>query len=153
MNVVRTSDGVGHAGAYAYNFSDGDAISQAIGESMRGGLIGMSFQDMKWSKKSATTQLGSKDFDGVRADGKSVSYTIPAGEIGNKNPIIISTETWTSPELQVVVYSKHSDPRAGDSIYRLANVRRGEQPAALFAIPEGYTVKETPGIGFTPKGK
>jgi hypothetical protein len=113
----------------------------------------MSFQDMKWSGKSITTQLGTKDFDGVRADGKSVSYTIPAGEIGNRNPIVVSTETWTSPDLQVVVYSRHSDPRVGDSIYRLANVKRTEQPSTLFMVPDGYSVKATPNLGISTKQK
>ncbi len=153
VNVVRSSGGPGHAGTYAYSFGDNESIGQAISESMRHGPIGMSFQDMKWSGKSTTTQLGTKDFDGVRAEGKSVSYTIPAGEIGNKNPINVSTETWTSPDLQIVVYSKHSDPRVGDSIYRLANVKRTEQPAALFAVPDGYSVKEMPGVAFSTKSK
>ncbi|MBL8525640.1 MAG: hypothetical protein JNN20_18315 [Betaproteobacteria bacterium] len=106
-----------------------------------------SFQDVKWSSKSTTTQLGTRDFDGVRAEGKNVSYTIPAGEIGNKNPIVVSTETWYSPELQMTVYSKISDPRVGDSIYRLTNIKRGEPAATLFMVPDGYSVKDTPSIG------
>jgi hypothetical protein len=153
VKVVRSGGGSGPAGSpaypYAYDFGGGESIGQAIGESMRHGPIGMSFQDMKWSGKAATTPLGTRDFDGVRAEGKSVSYTIPAGEIGNKNSIVVSTETWTSADLQVVVYSRHSDPRVGDSIYRLANVKRTEQPAALFAVPDGYSVKqskESPGL-------
>ena len=153
VNVVRSGSGPAHAGAYAYSFGDGESIGRAIGDSMRLGPIGMSFQDMKWSGKSTTTQLGTKDFDGVRAEGKSVGYTIPAGEIGNRNPIVVSTETWTSPDLQVVVYSRHSDPRVGDSIYRLANVKRTEQPATLFMVPEGYSVKETPRLAIDTKLK
>jgi hypothetical protein len=101
-----------------------------------------SFQDRKWSTKATTRELGTKDIEGVRADGKLRSYTIPAGEIGNKNPITVTTETWYSPELQLTVYSKHSDPRAGDTIYRLANVKRSEQALSLFAVPDGYQVKE-----------
>ena len=153
VNVVRSSGGLGHAGAYAYSFGDSESIGQAISESMRHGPIGMSFQDMKWSGKSITTQLGTKDFDGVRVEGKNVSYTIPAGEIGNKNPISVSTETWTSPDLQIVIYSKHSDPRVGDSIYCLMNVKRAEPPANLFAVPDGYSVKEMPGLTHSTKSK
>src|SRR5690606_26556263 len=69
-----------------------------------------------------TTSLGSKAFDGVRADGKSTTWTIPAGRIGNRNPINIQSETWYSPELQVTVYSRYSDPRTGESIYRLSGI-------------------------------
>ena len=75
-----------------------------------------------------------------------MSYTIPAGDVGNKNPIVVSTESWYSPELQVTVYSKHSDPRSGDSIYRLANIKRGEPAATLFMVPDGYAVKDMPSI-------
>ena len=74
-------------------------------------------------------------------------HAIPAGEIGNKNPITVSTETWYSPELQMTVYSKISDPRTGDSIYRLSNIKRGEPAATLFMVPDGYTVKDTPSVG------
>jgi hypothetical protein len=37
-----------------------------------------------------------------------------------------------------VVYAKTSDPRAGDTIYRLTNVKRGEPPADLFKVPPEY---------------
>ncbi len=124
------------------------AIGPALGELTRLGPIGASFRDTKWSAKSTTTQLGTRDFDGVRAEGKSVSYTIPAGEIGNKNPITVTSETWFSPDLQATVYSKHSDPRTGDTIYRLANIKRTEQPMTLFAVPDGYSVKETPAMSY-----
>lgn len=91
--------------------------------------------------KGATTPLGEKDFDGVRAQGKATTRTIPAGEIGNRNPIVITTESWYSPELQVTVYSRHSDPREGETVYRLSNIRRGEPAADLFRVPEGYAAK------------
>jgi hypothetical protein len=124
------------------------ALGSALGELTRLGPIGASFRDTKWSAKSTVTQLGTKDFDGVRAEGKSTSYTIPAGEIGNKNPITVTSETWFSPDLQATVYSKNSDPRTGDTIYRLSNIKRSEQPMTLFTVPEGYTLKETPGIAY-----
>ena len=162
VRVVRASGATGASAvadagagtqAYTFKFSDGETIGNAIGESMRHGPIGMSFQDMKWSGKSTTNSLGFKDFDGVRAEGKNVSYTIPASEIGNKNPIVVSTETWTSPDLQIVVYSKHSDPRVGETLYRLANLKRGEPPVGMFTVPDGYVLKEMPGLSLGAKAK
>jgi hypothetical protein len=88
--------------------------------------------------KSATSSLGQKEFDGVRAEGTLREQVIPAGEIGNRSPITITTETWTSPELQVTVYSRHNDPRRGETIYRLTNIRRAEPAADLFKVPEEY---------------
>lgn len=77
----------------------------------------------------------------MRAQGKATTRTIPAGEIGNRNPIVITTESWYSPELQVTVYSRHSDPREGETVYRLSNIRRGEPAADLFKVPEDYAAK------------
>ena len=162
VRVARPSGGTAAAAGaeagtgaqvHTFKFSDSETIGNALSESMRHGPIGMSFQDLKWSGKSTTTALGFKDFDGVRAEGKSVSYTIPAGEIGNKNPIVVSTETWTSPDLQVVVYSKHSDPRVGETIYRLANMKRSEPPVGMFTVPDGYALKEMPGLSLGANAK
>jgi len=88
--------------------------------------------------KGVTTSLGSKDIEGVRSEGRKTVWTIPAGEIGNKAPINVVSETWYAPDLQVTMYSRYADPRQGESIYRLANVKRSEPPADLFSVPEGY---------------
>lgn len=105
-------------------------------------LIFGAYGDMKWSSKAITKDLGVKDIEGVKAEGKLRSYEIPAGEVGNLNPIVVTNENWYSPELQVTLYSKHSDVRTGDVVYRLANLKRGEQAAALFSVPSDYTVKD-----------
>ncbi|MCH8618669.1 hypothetical protein [Undibacterium sp. TS12] len=100
------------------------------------------FTDTRWSSKTSTKDMGTKDFDGVRAEGKMRSYQIPAGEIGNKNPITVSSETWYSPDLQLTVLIKQSDPRTGEWSYRLNNLKRAEPAANLFTVPEGYTVRD-----------
>lgn len=88
--------------------------------------------------KGETKSLGTREFDGVKADGTLTTHTIPAGQIGNEKPIVVTSERWFSPDLFVVVYAKTSDPRAGDTTYRLTNVKRGEPPAELFKVPADY---------------
>jgi hypothetical protein len=100
------------------------------------------FGDMKWASKATTKDLGTRDFDGVKAEGRLRSYEIPAGEIGNRNPIVVSDESWYAPDLQVTVYTKHSDPRSGDTVFRLDKLKREEPAASLFAVPSDYTVKD-----------
>ena len=147
VRVVRAGDTPGtRAETHALSPTNGHAMGNAIAESMRLGPLGTSFQDSKWASKTTTAELGTRDFDGIRAEGKRRSYTIPAGEIGNKNPITVTSETWISPDLQVTVYSKQSDPRTGDSIYRLANVKRSEQPLSLFIVPAEYTLRDVVNI-------
>ena len=90
------------------------------------------------------TDLGKQTIEGVPAQGSKITRTIPAGQIGNEQPILITTETWYSPDLKVLVMSKTNDPRMGETIYKLANVQRTEPAATLFQPPDDYTVKEGP---------
>ena len=87
-------------------------------------------------------QLGKQLIEGVEAEGTRTTVTIPAGEIGNDRAIEIVSERWFSPELQMVVMTRHSDPRSGETIYRLTNITRTEPEKSLFEVPTGYTVKE-----------
>jgi len=91
--------------------------------------------------KGSTELLGTRDFDGVRADGKRTTRTIPAGAIGNEKPIAIVSERWFSPDLNVVVMTRNLDPRSGETVYRLTNIQRGEPSADLFSVPTDYKVR------------
>jgi len=89
-------------------------------------------------------QLGTKVVEGVQADGTRTTLTIPAGQIGNDNPIQIVDEMWRSPELQVIVHSEHSDPRMGTTVYSLKNISRSDPSPALFQVPADYTLTDSP---------
>ena len=94
-------------------------------------------------KNTQRESLGSQVIEGIRADGTRTTMTIPAGAIGNDLPIQVVSERWYSPELQTVVMTKHSDPRMGETIYRLTNVSRTEPARSLFEAPADYTVTES----------
>lgn len=86
--------------------------------------------------------LGTQTISGVVAQGKRVTHTIPAGQIGNEKPITIVHESWYSNDLQMMVMSKHSDPWSGEHTYTLTNIQRSEPAASLFAVPADYTVTQ-----------
>jgi len=94
--------------------------------------------------------LGTKMIEGVSAEGTRTTRIIPAGEIGNVRPIEIVDESWYSSDLQMLLITRHHDPRSGDTIYRLTNINRRDPEPSLFEIPAGYrildkTVPELPG--------
>ena len=101
------------------------------------------------SPNEVKEQLGKQTIEGVEAEGTRTTVTIPAGEIGNERAIEIVSERWYSPELQLVVMSRHSDPRLGETTYKLTNINRVEPAKTLFEVPVGYTVKEGPHFGPT----
>jgi hypothetical protein len=88
--------------------------------------------------------LGSQTINGVVAEGTRYTRTIPAGHIGNDKPVTIVNEEWYSPDLQMIVQSKRSDPFVGESTYNVTNIQRTAPNAALFAVPSDYTVKDAP---------
>jgi hypothetical protein len=107
------------------------------------GPMGFSAYAAKDPNLSVDTQsLGTQTIEGVQAEGTKTTTTIPAGAIGNELPIEMVAERWYSPELQVVVMTSRTDPRFGETVYRLTNIVRGEPAASLFQIPEDMKIEE-----------
>jgi hypothetical protein len=94
-----------------------------------------------------TESLGTSVIDGVQAEGTRTVVTIPAGTIGNQAPIEMISERWFAPELGVVVMSRRTDPRFGETTYRLQNIARGEPSPELFEVPADYTIEAMPAFG------
>ena len=100
-----------------------------------------------------TESLGKQVIEGVEVEGTRSVITIPAGMHGNEQAIEVVSERWYSPELQTVVLSKHSDPRMGEHVYRLTNIKREEPARSLFEVPADYQVQEGGGgPGRRPRG-
>jgi hypothetical protein len=147
---------------YALNPQNRTATKSAWARPGRGGQAQSSNQPMarlrqqsangspaiagRWGHGAAGTltplSLGRQTIEGVPADGTRTTMTIAAGQWGNEQPIQIVTERWYSADLQTVVLSKHTDPRMGETVSKLANVSRSEPPATLFEPPADYKVAE-----------
>ncbi|HWN10011.1 MAG TPA: energy transducer TonB [Pyrinomonadaceae bacterium] len=113
--------------------------------------MAMGWLDSK-NPSARTEALGKQSIEGIEAEGTRSTVTIPAGKIGNVLPIDIVSERWYSPELQVIVMTRHLDPRFGENSYKLTNISRSEPARELFEVPAGYTVKETPSALSTTYG-
>jgi hypothetical protein len=86
-------------------------------------------------------KLQDRVIGGIVASGIRRTTTIPPGAIGNERPIQIVSEEWSSPDLQVLVTTDHTDPRSGHSTYQLSNINRNEPNPALFQIPADFTIR------------
>jgi hypothetical protein len=110
---------------------------------------GGSFEHRTFSRESTGAEpdikvekLGTQQVNGVAAQGKRTTHTLPANTIGNTLPIVDTNESWFSSDLQMVVESKRSDPRFGDTTFDLKNIQKGDPPASLFQVPGDYTVTD-----------
>lgn len=121
----------------------GAGLRPNVTNNPRGGNPGQRANARRVADPNVTTEdLGAQTINGVAAAGRRITHTIPAGAMGNAQPIQSVREVWTSADLKVPVLVKTSDPRFGTTVTQLTNINRSEPDAALFQAPAGYTVRQ-----------
>jgi hypothetical protein len=134
VKVVPNPDG---SAVITYSIS-GDALAGGGGGG-RGGSVSVMMPEV--STDNVTTEsLGADTMQGLSVLGTRVTRTIPAGQIGNAQPILIVTDKWYSQDLQIEVKTVHSDPRTGTTTTTVTNLSRNEPNPSLFTVPPGYTI-------------
>ena len=99
-----------------------------------------------------TTDLGSKTIAGVVATGKRMTRTVPVNAMGNSAPIISTHEEWFSPDLKIELSRSDVNPFRGTDTLAVSGLTKAEPAAALFKVPEGYTVEAAPQRAFGRRG-
>jgi hypothetical protein len=89
-----------------------------------------------------TEDLAPDTLQGLPVTVRKVTTVVPAGRSGNDAPITKTHETWTSPDLKLVMKEQWEDPRSGVQTVELDQFSRAEPDAALFRAPAGYSVKD-----------
>ncbi len=97
-------------------------------------------------KNQRSESLGERVIQGILTRGCRVYTLIPAGSNNDKSSFTIIDESWTSPELRVVLLHIRRNPNGEDEITQLDNITRREPDAAIFQPPPDYRVLD-------PKGK
>lgn len=91
-------------------------------------------------------KLPGKQIAGVYAEGDRTTNTILAGAQGNDREFKVIIETWTSPDLKIVLYYSMQDPRIGTLTKEVTELSRTDPGLALFQAPTDYKVRD-----ITPK--
>jgi hypothetical protein len=91
--------------------------------------------------EATVESLGTMWLEGLLVKGRRITHTIPVGAEGNDRVLTVVVEAWES-DLGITLLQKNSDPRSGNSIKRMTNLKRSEPDAALFQVPTDYTVKD-----------
>ena len=120
----------------------GGVISIPPGAAANLAMIGAAASDPKLRPSTQNDKLGGKTIAGVYAEGVRVTITYPTGFFGNDRPIVNVRETWTAPDLRIVLLTTDDDPRYGLRTTEVTTLVRGEPDPALFQVPEGYTIKD-----------
>ncbi len=152
-NAVSTTTAVGHGVGAGAGAGVGTATGGVWSYTTSVDGSNMAFRQYKSAANAKVEALPAQMMEGVNVQGQRRTQTIEAGEIGNDRPIQIVDERWTSPDLQLDVMTRHSDPRTGEQTMHLVNVSRGDPNATLFQVPAGYQINEGksfPAMKMTP---
>ena len=101
--------------------------------------------------ESHQSALGVDTIEGLACDHMMLYEMIPAGTIGNDRPIVVTSETWASPDLHLLVIRKKKDPRFGETVYKIMHIVRGDPDPSLFQVPRDFRVLENGSSLQTPK--
>jgi len=147
--IVHTLDPAGRKATAALRFAAGLAVGG--GDTFAVPLGGPRFLifnvgrrargDLEFDDESHEESLGTRLIQGVETSGRRITFSVPAGRIGNDRPLQFVDERWESAELKLVIYARSSDPRTGVVEYQLTNIRRTEPSAGLFSMPSDHTIE------------
>ena len=94
--------------------------------------------------ETSTERLGTDTIEGLAVEGKRITTTYPVGSLGNDRPFVVTLEIWTSKEPKLIVLSRKSDPRSGETTERLSNIRLGEPSPTAFQVASDYRIQDPP---------
>ncbi len=91
------------------------------------------------------SDLGVQLLDGVQLHGLRKSRTVAAAVSGTGREVVVDDDYWYSTDLSLDMIIRHSDPRTGEQLVAVTEVKRVEPDPALFEVPPTYKlVDETP---------
>jgi hypothetical protein len=139
--VVQRADAEKKAAAAAGEKGSTFAYTMVSPVPPEGGAVAQ-FSHARAGGGNATREdLGEQMIEGVMATGTRTTTVIAAGAIGNEQPIRIVSEEWLSKDLGILLMTKYSDPRSGETTYRVSNISRSEPDPSLFQVPADYAVQ------------
>jgi hypothetical protein len=116
-----------------------DPQSQALLQNLRDLR---STQEPSAKRQHSREDLGTMEIEGFTVKGTRLTTTVPAGAMGNDNPMTTTNERWFSEDLKMDLLIKSVSPESGQHVRRLVNIRSGDPDPLLFQVPTDYTVKE-----------
>ena len=87
---------------------------------------------------AAHENLGNQSMAGVDTVGTKESITFNPGVFGNDSQMVVEREFWYSPQLDINLLSKRSDPRFGAKTFTITDLDLSEPQADLFKLPAGF---------------
>jgi hypothetical protein len=95
-----------------------------------------------WRKNNRSEKLGARTIAGVLCDGTRSVRTIPAGQLGNEQPLETTDEIWIARDLGIGMLRIEDDPQNGRTTTEVIDLTQGDPDPSLFAPPPDYKLVE-----------
>ena len=117
------------------------------GSGVAGGIVGSpaAVAGMIPRVQPSSESLGTQMIEGILAEGHRTTMTWPVGSQGNDRPLTDTNESWFSPDLKLMVLTKNTSLRNGESTMKLVNINRADPDPALFLPPPDYQIVDETG--------
>lgn len=87
-------------------------------------------------------KLGTRNIQGLVAEGTRSSYTVPIGRDQNDKPYVVVHESWYSPKLKIVILKTNDDPSSGSTRNELIDINLGEPDTTQYRPPADYVIHD-----------
>ncbi len=91
--------------------------------------------------------LGHRVVCGFAVEGTRTEVQVPGGSAGSATPLRTTRVEWRNDALQAVLERTEISAKTGTVLTTLVDLKPGEPDGALFHIPEGYLLQDTPAPG------
>ena len=85
-------------------------------------------------------ELGEQTVGNTRLQGTKKVWTVAAAMSGTGSVVEIVDQYWYSPDLSVYLIVQHDDPRTGEQIVAVKDVKREEPDVSVFVVPTRYRI-------------
>jgi hypothetical protein len=100
---------------------------------------------------SGPDDLGTSVIDGLPVHGSRYTTVIPTGSVGNDAPLTTTSESWYSPDLNLVIRRVTTDPQSGVQTNGIGNLSLSDPDPSLFTVPVDYQLVDEGSSRFTIK--
>jgi hypothetical protein len=84
--------------------------------------------------------LGTRTLEGLELIGTRETQTVAAAVTGANRPLVVVKEFWYSSRLGINVLTDRTDPRSGQAIFTVSDIRLSEPASSLFALPVNFRI-------------
>jgi len=84
--------------------------------------------------------LGTRTVEALELTGTRETQTVGPAVTGTNRPLVVVKEFWYSPRLGLNVVTERNDPRSGEEVFTVTDIRLSQPASRLFRLPVSFRI-------------